>query len=137
MSDRNICTDKKRDGTPCGMINTKRVILDNGTVTYRCKHHRDGLTIAGSSDVGQPMPTTRFKTRADVERFIEWILQQGARGRIDAARINALRGAANSWIKARQRLEEESFAKLEEFMDWVHQQRQALREYALADEGTD
>lgn len=130
---QHICTGTKKNGDPCGMINTLRT-LEQG---YRCRQHRRGLTTAHSGDLDNPMPTTKFKTRADAERFTSWVLEQGARGHINAAQVNALMRAVRDWNKMRQRLEERALEELDDLVTWGGEQKKALAAYADALEGTD
>jgi hypothetical protein len=132
-----ICTWTKKNGKPCGMINTLPVILDNGQVTARCRHHRDGLTIVGTTNVGQPMPTSKFKSRADAERFTQWVLEQGGRGHINAAQVNALMKAVSQWNKLRERLEQELYDDFMALVERAHKEHARLEEIADSEEGLD
>src|SRR6266550_2076523 len=137
MSNRNICTGTKKDGSPCGMINTLAVVLDNGAVSNRCRQHRDGLTIAGTADVGQPMPSTKFRSRADAERFTEWVLQQGAQKRMNAALVGKLMDAVKAFNKLRERMENDLFEEYNTLFHRAADQLKHLRELADQQEGLD
>src|SRR6266550_2236301 len=137
MSNRNICTGTKKDGSPCGMINTLAVVLDNGAVSNRCRQHRDGLTIAGTADVGQPMPSTKFRSRADAERFTEWVLQQGAQKRMNAALVGKLMDAVKAFTKLRLCAENDQLDQFNDLLKRANDQLTNLRELAEHQEGLD
>ena len=129
---QHICEGRQKSGEPCTMINTMRCLEG-----WYCRHHRRGKTVAHSGDLDQPMPSTKFTTKADAERFTQWVLTQGARGHINAAQTNALMKAVSTWNKIQERMEQQL---LDEFKALCHRaasEYAKLREIAASEEGTD
>ena len=136
---QHLCEGVKRSGRrggkgkPCGAINTLRTI-EGG---WRCRHHRDGLTIAGSGEAAQPMPSTKFRTRGDAERFTAWVIQQGATGNMNAAQVRSMMLAVNSFNKLQERAEEQLLKEFKALLARATDQFKRLHEIAAAQEGLD
>src|SRR5438094_3826950 len=66
---QHACEGTKRNGKPCGFINTLQT-LEGG---WRCRHHRDGLTLVYETVPAPPTPPiTTLTTKRDAERFLAW-----------------------------------------------------------------
>ena len=130
---RHTCEGVKQDGAKCGMINTRR----DTTGHWYCRHHMKGHVVAHSGDLDRAMPSAKFRTRQDAERFLEWVIEQGGRGHINAAQVNAMLKAVNMWHKVQERMEEKLIADLEALTARAHDEFNRYREIADSQEGTD
>ena len=125
------CEGRKESGKPCGMINTLRTI-EGG---WRCRHHRDGLAIVGAEPVDTP-PSTKFRSKQDAEKYTSWVLAMGARGRLNAAQINALLKAVSLWNKIQERAEKDVREAMDALLERVKSEvRQLVKARAAYEDG--
>jgi hypothetical protein len=83
------------------------------------------------------MPSTRFRTIKDAERFCQWLIEQGARGRMNGNSVSALRHCVADFAKLRQLMENDLLDKLKDLLTRANDEYERLREIASAEIGTD
>lgn len=133
MTPTNRCTGTKKNGQPCGMTKTLRT-LEAG---YRCRQHRDGLTLAQAASLSQPMPSTNFRTIKDAEKFTRWVLEQGVRGHLNAAMVDKLTKAVREYNQMRTQMADDLMKQYKDLLDRANDELKRLRQITAANIGTD
>ena len=102
------CEGVQANGQPCGMPVSIQVVLGDGhTTAWRCRHHRKDCTPL--KDVGPVLPhppVTNLRTKADAERFMQWLLKAASQNAYNASQIKGMLMIVGRWDRVRQRWEE-------------------------------
>ena len=125
------CEGTGKTGRQCGNLRTREYWIDGSTKSWRCRHHGKGLTPVQDAlgiTVGQP-PVTRLKTKADAERFLQWLLQAAVTKAYGASDIKGILMIVARWDRVRQRWEQELAESMDRLYQRMRAEVKATREY--------
>ena len=126
------CDGTKANGARCGMRTTKEVILADGrTRAWLCRHHRtkDMTLLKDTVRVAQP-PVTMLRTKADAERFLQWLLKSAVAKAYNAAEVKGILMIVSRWDRVRQREEQTVRAGIQALYDRMKAEVQRIRDEA-------
>jgi hypothetical protein len=132
------CSGTKKNGAPCGMRVTLEVILADQTRTWRCRQHRDKTMTPVKETVRVPQPpVTMLKTKADAERFLQWLLKSAVTKAYNAAEIKGILMIVARWDRVRQREEQAQFDAMRALYERMKAEVKAVRDSIKAGHGGD
>jgi len=114
------------------MRTTKEVILADGrTRAWLCRHHRtkDMTLLKDTVRVAQP-PVTMLRTKADAERFLQWLLKSAVAKAYNAAEVKGILMIVSRWDRVRQREEQTVRAGIQALYDRMKAEVQRIRDEA-------